>query len=323
MVICNLNELDRGQYEEKFGEVDWRELSYTYMDIMQKIGDPCFQYFVNEDIIFPFYKHQMSDGKTENEKLLNEFIDILGSNFNDLQLLTYLVFVPLRINVFREEVITQWLYEICCMLKREECSILFFYSEKLERFKAVFENSSCISKVCSYNTMAHIMGRSMGEFLCTLNGKKRANIRRYLERFQKSPFTFKEINVSTEWKRMEKLYIETCKKYDEPYENKKFWEYLATDTIPNLKWLGIYHGETLVLFNGYWIDGDSAIMSMTGKDYKYESEVREWCAYLILFYKNIERAIGGGMKHLYNGYGLQEMKAKFGFAATNYIVTII
>lgn len=40
MVICNLNELDRGQYEEKFGEVDWRELSYTYMDIMQKIGDP-------------------------------------------------------------------------------------------------------------------------------------------------------------------------------------------------------------------------------------------------------------------------------------------
>lgn len=195
MVICNLNELDRGQYEEKFGEVDWRELSYTYMDIMQKIGDPCFQYFVNEDIIFPFYKYQMSDGKTENEKLLNEFIDILGSNFNDLQLLTYLVFVPLRINDFREEVITQWLYEICCMLKREECSILFFYSEKLERFKAVFENSSCISKVCSYNTMAHIMGRSMGEFLCTLNGKKRANIRRYLERFQKSPFTFKEINV--------------------------------------------------------------------------------------------------------------------------------
>lgn len=54
MVICNLNELDRGQYEEKFGEVDWRELSYTYMDIMQKLVTLVFNILLMKTLFFRF-----------------------------------------------------------------------------------------------------------------------------------------------------------------------------------------------------------------------------------------------------------------------------
>ncbi len=121
--------------------------------------------------------------------------------------------------------------------------------------------------------------------------------------------------------RMACLYKSVCEKYGERSEPEVFWHNVDSVDEDSLKWCGIFKGQNLIAFSGYWKSKTTAISSISGKDYAFENELNASQAYFMMFNEAINMAIKDNMRVLYNGYGLDEMKSQFGYKKVDYAVS--
>ncbi|NYB72806.1 hypothetical protein HZF24_01475 [Sedimentibacter hydroxybenzoicus DSM 7310] len=328
MIKYQIKEITKDKWDCLHGMTEWREFNYRYLEALGNINEEAMKFLVYDNLIIPFYINS-DDSSSKSKEIMDDFLNIMLSNFDvDGDKFAALVFLPQKLNAFMKDEIKKVIKDISKDIKikykhSSEPKVLLFYNEKDLQILNVAQKVSKDTKICSYNTEMELNFKNIEEYEKSLKSKRRNDINKWKNSFNENKLEFRKIDLEKKLEDIYTMYKYVCDKYDEPCEGFAFWEQIKKCPENDVSWYGIFSKDSLILFVGYWEDGNTAIISMLGKNSEMEIISRETNAYFILLYKLVELSINKGVKKIYNGYGLMDVKKRMGFNSYNQYVSII
>lgn len=308
----------------KHNKSGWREFDPNYLKILDHISMIPFEFFEIDDWIIPFYSTINKSHKMH--EIMHEFVSIFAQALSlklkptDCILLSFMPKQFSEITPREQSLLLSKMSDIKCEREEMNITIILFHCDY--KFSSNFENIK--TKICSYNTELKVRFANMTEYISMLKPKNRSEMRKVIKDFDSSNLEFKRIDTKIYTERMQYLYESNCKKYNSDFEPKDFWEVIKSkDLALDVEWYGIFQEDTLLSFLGLWFEDENAIMSIYGKDYEYEEQLRETFSYYNLSLRIMERAWERGATTIINGYGQEEIKKKLGFEKIDYFASII